>query len=498
MLWKKTVVMMAAFGALVLAAVVVAALPEGGGGPRLDIPKITGDEIVKIEIANAEGEDYSLVKEGENWTVTPVGKKADEKRIERAIKQVASLSAGNLVSKSPDSQSLYEVTDKALAVGVYGASGKSWKLYVGKRSSDERGDYVRKPDDDRVFICPGRLNSTFKNNMNYWRDRLLSKFEKDDAKALIIETEGKTLTFAKGDNAQWVFETPPADLPADYILDSEKVMRVVQAMSNMSASDFVDEPEADMGLNPPVTKATAALANGESVTLYAGNEKDKKFYAKKEGDDQIYLISKFQRDKLNQTATDLRDLHVAAFELDFAQSVEIDKGEEKIAFAKSGDKWSVKEYSGQFPDDFVLDPNKVESLARSASRLEGKSIVGKNAPAGAGLDKPKGVLKVTLSDGIEKTIKVGDEVDDKEIYVSGDEGYVFTVGKFNEKRLLKSIDEFKVSKAKPQTPRFSPDALKNLPPGVAEQLMKQQREKIMQQQLLKQMMDKAKKEEKDK
>jgi len=499
-LWKKTVVMLVVFAVLVVASVIVAALPEGPGGPSLDLPKITADDVTKIEVTTADGENYSLVKGGEGWTAMPIGKTTDEKRVERALAEVASLRIGNMVSKSSDSHPLYDVRDEGLTVAAYTSSGEAWRLIIGKRSSDERGDYVRKPGDDRVFINAGRLSSTFKNKVNYWRDRTVSKFDKESASALILEADGKSLSFIKGEGDKWGFETRPADLLADYRLDSDKVKRVAEGMANMSASDFEDKADsaAEHGLVPPDAKATVALKDGESVTLMVGHENDKNYYAKKEGNEQIFLISKFQRDKLRKTVEELRDLHVAAFDLELAERIEISKPDEKIVFAKAGEKWTLKEYSGELPKDFVLDPNNVESLARSASRLEGASLIGTQAPAGSGLNKPKGVLSVTLTDGVVKSIKVGEAADDKEIYVSGDEGFVFTVGKFNEKRLLKKIDELKVAKSKSQTPRISPDAMKNLPPGVAEQFMKQQREKIMQQQMLKQMMKKAKKEEKQK
>ncbi|MCZ7582026.1 MAG: hypothetical protein M5R36_01135 [Deltaproteobacteria bacterium] len=89
---------------------------------------------------------------------------------------------------------------------------------------------------------------------------------------------------------------------------------------------------------------------------------------------------------------------------------------------------------------------------------------------------------------------MGAEKDD-DVFLQGGDGYVYLAAKFAANRVLKNLDDFKVSNVpQGQTANFSPDMLDKLPPGIREQFLQQQRQKIMQNQMMKQMIEKAEKE----
>ena len=74
--------------------------------------------------------------------------------------------------------------------------------------------------------------------------------------------------------------------------------------------------------------------------------------------------------------------------------------------------------------------------------------------------------------------------------MAGD-GYVYLVAKGVKARMLKKLDELKVSAARPQQPQFDPSMIDKLPPQMREQFLQEQRKKILQKQIMQQMMKNA-------
>jgi hypothetical protein len=267
-------------------------------------------------------------------------------------------------------------------------------------------------------------------------------------------------------------------------------------MSSLTAADFESAPaeSVDRGLDPARLVVRVGLADGTNVALALGAEKDKNIYAQKEGDAQVYLVASYNANNLQKGLEDLRDLHVVSFTPDQAVKLAIQEGARHLVLEKGeGDKWRVADSSDPVPEGFVFDPAKAQTLARSASTLQGASLVGTSAPPAAKLGNPAGTVSVTLDDGTVKRIAVGAETGDDQRYVAGD-GYVYLVRKAVTNNLLKKLSDFQVTAQRQQQPTFSPEMLDKLPPQLRDQFLQQQRQKILQNQIMQQMMKKADKE----
>ncbi|MDP8225061.1 MAG: DUF4340 domain-containing protein [Candidatus Lernaella stagnicola] len=493
MLWKRTIVMLAVFAALTLLAVLAAAIPSGEKVAGLEVTAIDAQAVTKIDIRRADGE-YSLVKKDGQWRIDPGNYAVEDQLVERALEVVAMVHGGRTVSSSSANHEKYGVTDDALRISVQSAQEPAWTLLVGNLSADKTGNYVRESDDNRVYALSARLQDTFDREVNRWRNRTIVKFDKDQATRLVLTKAGATpLSFAKGD-AGWTFDPAPSNLPADYKLDPEKIARIARSMANFRATDFDDEQQSlDRGLTPPLYEATVTLDGGDSVAVEIGAEVDEKFYARKKGEDQTYLIASYAAKNLQNDLDTLRDMHLLTFDAAQVEKVDIVEGKRRLTLEKKAeDIWAVTAASAEKPAGFVLDHAKVTSAVRSISTMQAKQIVGGPAPAAAKLGSPTGTLTLTLAGGVEKIVKVGAEVDDDLIYL-GAAGRVFKATKGSKNRILKKIGDFKVSEARRQ-PQFDPAMLDKLPPQMREQFLQEQRRKILQRQMMEQMMKNADKQ----
>ncbi|MBZ0271008.1 DUF4340 domain-containing protein [bacterium] len=495
MLWKKTLRMLIAFAVLTGAAAVAAFSPEGDTGPALTMPPLAKSAIVKIEINKGDAEfSVEQSEAGDTWVLNPGGHAVNDRKIDLTLARIAETRPGSFVTRRAEEQERYGVGDNALLASVYTKAGKVLSLYVGQESADKAGNYVREPGDERVFTTRGRLSSVLQDDPAQWRDKQIAKFEADEAASMTLAHGGETLAFKKeGDN--WTFAERPANLPENYEIDSNKVKRIAQQIGSLTAVDFKDDAAAAaVGLDPPKATVSVTKSDGETISLLIGDEDDKNVYARREGADQVYLISSFTRDQFVKGATDLRDMRVVSFDAEDATAVSVTKDGKTMAFAKTGDLWTLAAAPDDLPEEFVLDDKKVGSFVRGLSNIETKEILG-DAPAGAGLADPRGQATVTLAGGGTRTIRVGAE-SGEDVYLQNGDGRAYIAAKFASSRVLKGPDDFKVTAAgnRPQQPAFTPEMLEKLPPEIREQFMQQQRQKIMQNQLIKQMMKKQEKE----
>jgi hypothetical protein len=109
---------------------------------------------------------------------------------------------------------------------------------------------------------------------------------------------------------------PPAGAPLTTIegFQASKVRSMVSSLARMRASDFAaaDVTPESAGIGPQSARVTLTLAPAEGEeapqthTVLLGNEADAErhdFYAQREGEPTIYVISRFLGERVSPTAT---------------------------------------------------------------------------------------------------------------------------------------------------------------------------------------------------
>jgi len=502
MVWKKTVIMSSAFIICLGAALIARLATSGGSGPVFEMPAIAADEISRIEITGGE-HPVTLEKREHGWVVLPGEHPADQRALERLTKSIAELEVGSMRSNNPDKYGLYQVAEEDFKVTVLTGADSTFAFFIGKETGDRKGDYIRRVDREEVFATNGRIRMQFEKELKLWRDRAITSFDQKDAERLVLNKEGKSLSFVKGEK-QWEFSEIPAGLPEDFSLDERKVSEVVRTMASLRAAEFVDEAgdPAGLGLSPHFIKVTVFLKGteeeaGEEHTLLVGGEKEDKYYAKAAAGDQVYLINKYHYDQVARGLDDFRNLRINPFEVKEARRIEVQVGQRETVFAFDDEKeeWKLESTTEETPAGFKFDPIKIRQLVTMVGNFQGTRFVGKGSAGKYGLKSPSGTVAVTLADGSVHRITMGAPTGDDEMYVTGDDGLVYTVKMNMAERLTQTLDQYQVTAGRAE-PSLSPDMLKNLPPEIRDQFLQQQRQKLFQQQMMQQMQKKRERKEK--
>lgn len=488
MLWKRTLASLAAFAVALLLALVTSGPDKQDTTPLLTLPQVDPAAVTKIEIS-AKDQSFTLAKNGDAWTIDPGGFQADADKVEAALKKASALKGGELVSKNASGHATYELGDGAANIALADANGDIWRLVLGKDTSDRRGQFVRKPDQDEVYRTEGRVSSSFPTTVEAWRSKTIFDLKKDEISAVEMLRGADALRLEK-DGDQWRVAAP-AELPERFVLDQTQVESLVGAFSNLRAAEFADNttPE-EVGLATPPLVITATTVSGPA-RLEMGDTADKQTFVKRGDGTQIYKIASYAHDRLDKSLDDLRDMRLMRYDVADATRLSITEGDRRLVFEKDGD-WKMTESNGESVDGFVLDPKKVDTALRAIGNVKAVKEIGAESTPEMGFEAPLGLVVVTLADGTEKAVRFGGQRDDETIYARNDEGFVYAVKKTEPSGALKKLAFFKVGNAPAaqRQPNFNPEMLKNLPPEIRDQLMQQQRQQIMQRQIMDQLMKK--------
>jgi hypothetical protein len=208
-----------------------------GDAPQaLDLPRLSAPDVDRVDVLTPS-ETVRLARgPSGGWTVNGMPAAAD-----RVNDLLAALSdtgqSSELVARSPGSHARLGVDSSAgrqlrLAMGdrvllhlVFGSQGRGWQTA-----------YVRRTDENEVYLLNGRLAPLVDADAESWRDRRIGGAVADSIAAIRIERGRRVTVLARADGA-WRMGDDPAD--------SAAVERLLQGLGEVTAAGFASAAQAD-------------------------------------------------------------------------------------------------------------------------------------------------------------------------------------------------------------------------------------------------------------
>jgi hypothetical protein len=201
--------------------------------------------------------------------------------------------------------------------------------------------------------------------------------------------------------------------------DGSELSNMASSLASLDVQRVVDEKPSDLaqyGLNPPKLEIEfKAKGQTAPMRLQVGEKTPTggDVYARKPGEDRVFLVTASLNDTFNRTAFDLRDKTVLRFDRDKVDGLEIVRGKETLQFARKGADWSFVK-----PAPMRADYAAIEGLITSMSAtLMQKFVSGEPAPAELrqyGLDTPATSASVLMGND-RVTLMLG-KTDNAETY----------------------------------------------------------------------------------
>jgi len=233
-----------------------------------------------------------------------------------------------------------------------------------------------------------------------FRDRTLANFFAADK--LTLDQPGGPLTFTKKDGA-WK-QTAPKEAE----VDSAAIDDLVTTLGRLRAERFVqDKPTADdlkqYGLVTPRAKWTVQNEGKDAIVLLVGRDN----FAKLATGDAIVALPAEATAKL---VADYRPKKVWSLDEARVESIEVNWAGKTFKLRRQGTGWE----DPAAPKDAVND-RAVSELLATLGALKADRWATADAKA-AGLEKPTGVITLTLRDKSTRVVNLGAPADGKKLH----------------------------------------------------------------------------------
>ncbi len=465
---RKTLTALGAF--LVLAAVALFALRQPEKGERAadhphPVPKLNPVEITSLDVTK-NGATTTLKNEGGRYRVTaPVPYAADESSAKAAFEGLGKMDITDLVTEQAAKLAEFEVDDKSGIRVVARHDDKVLAdLIIGK--SVGAGTMVRPSGKDETWQASGITRYLFDKSPADWRDKSIVTFPTADAERIeVTAQDGSKIALKKtgtkqGTDEKW--EVTQSSVKIDK-LDSAVPNGIASALASWKANDFADGVSlGSAGLAPPALAVTLGSAGGskdaakadKSVTVLIGGKKgEDDVYVKKADAPQIFLVKKYNVERINKRPMDFRDKTLCDLAAGDLTEIAVNSGDHSYTLVKSGTDWKATK-----PNKLVIDSSKVNPIASSFKDFKGNGFAEDQSLKESGLAKPKAVISVKAKGASGKApscqLRVGDETKDKINYyvASAKAADVYTAPKWAIDRILVKPDDLKKADAPNSAP----------------------------------------------
>ncbi len=451
---KKTLTAAGAFVALAIIALVTLRQPEKGerasDHPR-PIPTLNPVDITTLDVTKG-GVTTTIKNEGGIYKVTaPVSYAADQAAAKSAFEALGKMDITDLVTQQEAKQAEFEVDDKSGVRLVAKHDGKVLAdLIVGKGVG--AGTMVRPSGTNDVWRASGITKFAFDKGPTDWRDKSITTFQTTDVEKLdVAGKDGAKVSLKKtgtkeGSEDKWDVVSSSVKIEK---LDNSVPNGMVSALASWKANDFADGATlAAAGLDAPALTVTVGLKGGKSVTALVGNRKGEKAgedtFVKKSDAPQIFLVKKFNLERINKRPLDFRDKTLCDLAADDLTEISVAAGDKSYTLVKNGNDWKATK-----PPKLELDATKVTPIAGAFKDWKATGFADDQSLKGNGLAKPKAVIsaksKGQKSSAPACLVRVGDETSDKVSYIvaTAKSPDVYLAPKWAVDRILVKPDDLK-------------------------------------------------------
>jgi hypothetical protein len=266
----------------------------------------------------------------------------------------------------------------------------------------------------------------------------------DSIDEIQVKASAGDTTTIRRENGSWRV-TSPEPLPAD----ETEASGLVTNLASLELQRVIDENATDMtqyGLSPAKVEVSFKAAGDKDFTrLHLGDKTATggDMYARKPGENTVFLVSSFVETTFDRTTFDLRDKSILQFDRDKADRVEVVSKDGTLAFTKAESQWRIDRPVAARAEQLAVD-----GLVGRLKTSPMKSIV---APGPTpeqlkafGFDKPVLTANVAVGSALA-TLTVGAQVAGSETFYARDAArpMVFTVEKGLVDDLLKRAADYR-------------------------------------------------------
>lgn len=263
------------------------------GKPKNILAGIKVYSVDKIEIIEGD-KTLTLAKQGEKWKYDNTKDfYTDARVIGNVFNELTEAAASEmeLISNNRERKSEFKTDSLGLEIKLYQADRQVADFIIGA-GAGAGSSYVSLPESAATYAVKAALRQAFKPAE--WRD--LTIFSTPEEKINKIRFQYPNREFAiELKNGQW-----SGILPDKFAVKTEKIKSIIYLMSKLKAEEVPAQVFSGTNLDKHFIIIEATGQGMNNTLMVGGLAKDGLYYAKKGSSDNIYLITKSERDELDK------------------------------------------------------------------------------------------------------------------------------------------------------------------------------------------------------
>lgn len=412
-----------------------------------------------------------------DWVITkPVNLYADQDAVKNFIEKVKTLEIDDFVSDKPGDLSVYGLENPTFEISVTKEEDKELaKFYVGKELQEGNKCYVKRINEEPVYTVPTtEFYDKISDALLAFRDRLVSDFNRDLVKKLVIEKPDRTFVceITKRRDAEGQFEWDLSE-PIQTVADTEAINQIVWDLSFLKVERYITKAPQDLkqfGLVNPEIKVSVTY---DKIIEETPSEEDRRKYEppgsaaktneslEKIIETRTLLIGKRVSDgervssygmfsdsdlvfelswpKVRNLNAELVPTRIFNFERADVTTLSLNYIDKIIELEKINNVWKIKNY-----DKKDVQGREVDFFVRNLSELKGSYIeqYRANDLALFSLDKPQLTINIGKESG-DAVLYIGKRKDAQNYYVKNrDSDYIYVVNNESVANLMKKEEDF--------------------------------------------------------
>lgn len=354
------------------------------------------ETIDEIQIKTASGETVVAKKNGTAWELIAPAAKADESELSTITTNLASLEIQRVVDEQPSDLKQYGLAEPRVDVAFKSAGDKELKhLLVGDKTATGGDLYAKLPDEKKVFLISGFLDSTFNKTSFDLRDKSLLTFDREKVDVVSVVTPTQTTELAKA-GTDWRVKKP-VDARADFSAVEGVIGRLQSGqMKSLVAGEVKDLKQ--YGLDAPAVTATVGAGSVRATLAIGKAAEGGNLYARDVSRPMVFTVESSLADDLKKAPDTYRRKELFEARAFNTDRVDVTRGGSTIAVEKvKGDGKDVMDKWRQVSPATDLDTTKVEAWLSKLTELNAQSFA--DAKTATGLSTPVATVVVRFTDG---------------------------------------------------------------------------------------------------
>ncbi len=372
--------------------------PAGDDGPKKDkVFTVASEKIEEIAIKSDSGEQTRLQKSGTGWQiVAPVAAQPDTAEVSGLTTNLSTLEVQRVVDENPADLKEYGLAQPRIEVS-FKADGQQQTLLIGQKTPPGSDLYAKRGNDNKVFLIPAHLESTFNKKSFDLRDKAAVKVDREKLDALELSVGDRTTRFTRS-AGEWQLAQGRADFSAIEGL----VGRITGLQMKAIAADAEGADARKFGFDKPAAVVRMGTGSSQATLTIGGAAEEGTVYAKDHSRPAVFTVESSVLDELKKDPSEYRQKDLFDARSFNATRVEIVRGGQTHTFEKA----KVKNKEGQdeekwrqtSPQTRELDQASFDSLLSAVTGTRATSFVDAAAAAKA-LAAPEISVAVKFEDG---------------------------------------------------------------------------------------------------